>query len=64
MYRAGTPPTVAEGGTLLVTTAPAATVAPSPTSTPARITLEAPSHTSISIWTGAEVNTISRRGTE
>ena len=37
MAFAGTPPTTVFGGTSFVTTAPAATIAPSPTETPGRM---------------------------
>ena len=42
MNRAGTPPTMANGGTVLVTTAPAAMKAPSPMSWPHTMVALAP----------------------
>ena len=52
---AGTPPTIVFGSTSFVTTAPAATTAPSPIVTPARTVALAPLHTFLPIWMGAYV---------
>ena len=49
MIRAGTPPTMPDGGTSLLTTAPAATTAPWPTVTPSSTTAFAPIQTSSSM---------------
>src|SRR5262249_60820681 len=51
MTMAGTPPTIAEGGTSLVTTDPAAITAPSPTLTPAVTLTLWPVHTSLPMVT-------------
>ena len=48
-YLAGTPPTMVFGSTSLVTTAPAAMMAPSPTVTPERIVALDPIQTSFPI---------------
>ena len=53
MILAGLPPTNEYGGTLLVTTLPAATIVPSPTVTPFKIIAFAPIHTLSSITTGS-----------
>src|SRR5207245_10437769 len=47
---AGTPPQISPAGTFLVTTLPAAITALSPTVTPGRSTLPAPTHTLSPIW--------------
>ena len=52
MTRAGTPPTVAPGGTSRVTTAPAPTVAPSPIVTPPSTTARWPRNTPSPMVTG------------
>src|SRR6266496_4933657 len=54
MTLAGTPPTMAKGGTCFVTTAPAAMMAPLPMRTPLRMVTLQPIQTSLSIETGAE----------
>src|SRR5690606_12648217 len=54
--RAGTPPTMEYGATSSVTTAPAATTAPSPIVTPRRTTALAPIHTSLPTMEGAPRN--------
>lgn len=53
MIRAGVPPAIARGGTFLVTTAPAATIAPSPMVTPLRMVARAPIQTLSPMMTGA-----------
>ena len=50
--RAGTPPTIASGGTSRVTTAPAATTQPRPSVTPGRIVARVPIQTLSSMTTG------------
>src|SRR6478609_5310653 len=60
MTRAGTPPTVAPGGTLRVTTAPAPTVAPSPMVTPPRTTARWPTNTRSPMTTGPVPRTAAR----
>ena len=50
---AGTPPTIVFGSTSFVTTAPAATTAPSPIVTPASTVALDPIHTFLPIWIGA-----------
>lgn len=55
MRLAGTPATTVNGGTSLVTTAPAPTMDPSPTVTPGHMTHPAPIQTSLQILTGAGI---------
>lgn len=50
---AGTPPTMVFGATSFVTTAPAATTAPSPIFTPARTVALAHIQTFLPMWMGA-----------
>ena len=54
---AGQPPTTALVGTSFVTTAPAATMAFSPTVTPGQITARAPIHAPLSMETGEQCRT-------
>ena len=56
---AGTPPTIANGGTSRVTTAPAATTLPRPSVTPGRIVARVP----IQTWSSITTRRSSRRGT-
>ena len=53
MILAGIPPTTAYGGTSFVTTAPAATIEPSPSVTPLVITAPEPIQTLLPILMGA-----------
>ena len=55
MTLAGTPPTTVRGATSFVTTAPAATTAPSPMVTPGSMEAWSPIHTSFPIVTGRKV---------
>ena len=62
MIRAGTPATIVLGGTSLVTTAPAATIAPSPMLTPGNTVAWLPIHTRLPMTIGAGYRLLRRAG--
>ena len=62
MSFAGTPPTTMLGGTSFVTTAPAATIAPSPMVTPGVMVALAPIHTFFPMKIGAGMVSFRRYG--